>query len=462
MKVFRQNLSDERGIALPVALAVLFVVAGLATVAARSAIVTDHQSFRDRSAKSAIQAAQSGLRAASYELNMLQPGAASCVGKDTTTGALSKVSLPASGWCEPETETLGDGASYSVSVSGGAPVIVNGQNLERRTIVATGTTNGIKRRATYAMDAATGSTLFPRGYAMIAKDSILFKNNTNFTNDPPDINGGIASNGDIIFKNNTSICGPVTPGPGKSLDTGGNFSQCAGAPAPVPATQPFPFQPVDMSGANSSNQNVNITRAVTGSSTTPKDTCSNCSQISWNSTTRVLSLTSNSVLTLTGDIYSVCSLSLGNNAQIQVAARTTPLYFYIDSPENCGGGLGMGSATLAGQVVNVNASSATFVLLVAGSVTKATTVSVADNTVTSSSAPMAIYAPNSTVDYTNDLDWKGVLMAKNITIKNNATISYDDRVADLKVPNSTRLFEPNNYRECANDPTTSTDPSSGC
>ena len=34
-----QIFRDERGIALPVALAVLFAVAGLATVAARSAIV---------------------------------------------------------------------------------------------------------------------------------------------------------------------------------------------------------------------------------------------------------------------------------------------------------------------------------------------------------------------------------------------------------------------------------------
>ena len=79
MRKIRIKLSDERGIALPVALAVLFAVAGLATVAARAAIVAGHQSARDRDAKSAIQAAQSGLQAAVYQTNMLQPTSTQCV-----------------------------------------------------------------------------------------------------------------------------------------------------------------------------------------------------------------------------------------------------------------------------------------------------------------------------------------------------------------------------------------------
>ena len=56
MKLRISQLADERGIALPIALAVLTSVAGLATVAARAAVVTQHQSHRDTSAKRAIQA----------------------------------------------------------------------------------------------------------------------------------------------------------------------------------------------------------------------------------------------------------------------------------------------------------------------------------------------------------------------------------------------------------------------
>lgn len=456
MRLFlKLNLRDERGVALPVALAVLFAVAGLATVAARSAIVANHQSQRDRNAKSAIESAQSGLQAATHELNMLQPGLTSCVVKSPSTGDLSVASVPASGWCAAETETLGDGASYAVQVSGGAHLTVNGQNIDERKVVATGTANGVSRRATYTIDAATGNSLFPKGYGMVGRDTVQFKNNATFTN------GGIGSNGDIIFKNNTDVCGPVIYGPGGSFTAGSSFSQCPGAPPPTAASQPFPLQPVDMTGPNANNNNVYITRAVTGSSTTPKDSCSNCGSIGWNSATRVLNLSGNSVLTLTGDTYALCSLTLGSSAQLQVAARTTPLIMYIDSPENCGGGAGMGAVTLDGQFVNVNTSASTFVLEVAGSTTTATTVGISDNS-SHASSPMAIYAPNSTVDFKNNLDWKGAIVAKTIKVKNNATIDYDSSIEIILSGSLTRLYESQGYKECATDPSSSTDPSSAC
>ncbi len=453
----RKNLIDllraERGIALPVALAVLFVVAGLATVAASQAIVSTHQSQRDRYAKSAIQAAQSGLATAIYETNMMQPGSTQCVVKDPTTSALSNAAVLSDGYCTPLTETLGDNETYSVRVSQASTVSVNGQNLAERQVVSTGNVNGVKRRATVTIDAATGTPLFPTGYAMVARDSIAFKNNLTVNN------GGLGSNGSISIKNNGSVCGNVTPGPGKTFNQGNNFTQCSGFNT-NPAIQPFPFQPVDTSGAAATNDNGRITNAVAGSGT-PTDTCSQCSKISWNATTRVLNLTSNSVLTLTGNIYLVCSLTLGSNAQLKIAARTTPLYFYIDTPEHCGGS-GMGSVTLDGQILNVNSNPATFVLLVAGSATIATSVGIADNAVTAANAPMAIYAPNSTVNFKNNLDWAGALVAKTITIKNNATISYDSRVStDITLGNPTRFYESQAYKECSSDPPTST-PNSGC
>ena len=49
-------MRSERGIALPVTLAVLFMVAGLATMTAKAAITSDHQSLRDRNVKQALQA----------------------------------------------------------------------------------------------------------------------------------------------------------------------------------------------------------------------------------------------------------------------------------------------------------------------------------------------------------------------------------------------------------------------
>ena len=110
---FFRRLTDERGVALPVALAVLFTVAGLATVAARAAIVSQNQSFRDNNAKRAAQGAHAGLQAAVYQTNLLQPSATQCVRKAVSDGALSNGALQADTWCQPQTEDLGDGAGYT-------------------------------------------------------------------------------------------------------------------------------------------------------------------------------------------------------------------------------------------------------------------------------------------------------------------------------------------------------------
>src|SRR4051794_16334984 len=181
-------IRDERGIALPVALAVLFVTAGLATVAARSAIVADHQSLRDRNAKRAIQAAASGLEDAVYQTNMLQPTSTQCVLKNTTSGALSVGAVQSDGWCAAQSEDLGDGTQYTQQVSQATSTTVTGLIYDQRKVVSTGTSNGVTRRATLTINAATGDPLFPPGYVVATQTSIDMKNNSKVT-------GGLASNG---------------------------------------------------------------------------------------------------------------------------------------------------------------------------------------------------------------------------------------------------------------------------
>src|SRR5688572_2050147 len=114
---FFRRLTSERGVALPVSLAVLFTVAGLATVAARAAIVSNNQSFRDNNAKRAVQAAAAGLQTAVYQTNLMAPNGDQCVHKAASDGALSNAAVEGDDWCLVQTENLGDGASYSVQVS---------------------------------------------------------------------------------------------------------------------------------------------------------------------------------------------------------------------------------------------------------------------------------------------------------------------------------------------------------
>ena len=192
---------------------VLFMAAGLAMVAARSGIVATHQSYRDSNVKSATQAAQSGLQVTLYRSNVLQPTATQCVVKDAararsarrpcrpTAGALPRrrrwATAPATPRRCRRPPTSTSTARFSRSAGSLRPAL--------RTESAA--------RAVITVDAATGNPVFPFGYAMVARDKITFKNDT-------DINGKVGSNGDIEFKNNTSVCGDITPAPGKRVITG--------------------------------------------------------------------------------------------------------------------------------------------------------------------------------------------------------------------------------------------------
>ena len=336
----------------------------------------------------------------------------------------SNVAVPAGGWCAPQSEDLGQSAAYNMQVSGATSVTGPGATYARRTIVSTGTVNGVTRRSVLEVNAATGAPIFPVNYAIVGRDSVEFKNNL-------DVQGGLGSNGDITIKNNATICGPVTPGPGHQFNQGNNNSFCGHTPAP--ASQPFSFQPVDLTSVSASNDNVRITNMKAGAGN-PQDTCTNCDQISWDATTRVLTIDSNATLTLSGDNYVLCRLDLKNaSSRLQIAARSTTLKTYIDVPENCPGVTGSGSVNMSGRVINVNTNPATFALLVAGSATVATAVDLADLAVTAADAPMAIYAPNSTVDFKNNLDFTGALVAKTVKVKNNANIAYDTRIGyDLR------------------------------
>src|SRR5919197_5243043 len=199
MNRLRNLLANERGIALPVALAVLFVTAGLATVAAREAITAQHQSLRDENVKRAIEAAESGVQNAVYQTNLIQPAATQCAGRNGS-GQLAAQAVQTNGWCAAMSEDLGDGASYSEQVSQAATLTVNSLTVLQRQISSTGTVNGVTRRVLYTVQAATGAQLFPTGYAMLADQSINMKNNSKVT-------GGLASNGNITLKNNSNVCG---------------------------------------------------------------------------------------------------------------------------------------------------------------------------------------------------------------------------------------------------------------
>src|ERR1044071_5456156 len=107
----RARASSEQGIALPVAVMLLFIILSLATAIAAQGIGAQNQSRRDRSVKRAVDSADAGIATATYRLNKLTPSELLCVVVGATGLTLEPVQ--SDGWCQAQTEDLGDGASYS-------------------------------------------------------------------------------------------------------------------------------------------------------------------------------------------------------------------------------------------------------------------------------------------------------------------------------------------------------------
>ena len=73
-------------------------------------------------------------------------------------GALSKGALQADNWCQPQTEDLGDGASYTFQISSPSTVTTStGLSVDQRKVVSYGTVNGVRRRAVVTVNAGHGA-----------------------------------------------------------------------------------------------------------------------------------------------------------------------------------------------------------------------------------------------------------------------------------------------------------------
>ncbi len=438
----RAAIDDERGIAIPVALAILFLVWGLATVSMRAALASQNQSQRDRDVKRALQAANAGVDAAMYRMNLLQPESFQCI--TVSAGTLAVSAFQADGWCAEQTEELSDSATYRMRVSRGLSLHVNGQSLVERQIISTGFSNGVRRRVLTRITAATGEPVFPGGYAGVSLTALDIGNNVQ-------VAGGLGTNGNILLKNSAQVCGDTTPGPGKSLSVQNNASVCGGYSV-TPTGTPFNLQPVDQGNAPTVNDNFRIGNPPSGVSPDP---CTSCAGVNWNPSTRVLELRQNSTLTLGGNVYSFCRLGLDNTAQLKIAARElgTAVRIYMDSPESCGGGNGMGSVAVRNdsQIVNMNTIPTTFQLYVVGSPTIPTSVDLANGVTLQTDLVMAVYAPYSTVTMRNNTRLIGAIAARSLVLQNNATLTYSDRIADITTGSPLRLYRSAEYRECASD-----------
>ena len=229
----RMLAADQRGIALPLALAVLFVVAGLAAVAARAAIHANHQSLRDSTSSARSRRPMPGINAAIYQLNLMQPTRNECVVTRAPPAAPWRPSAAPSERLVPSSDR-GSGRQRQLHLPG-LTVDADSPSTERPgrdasgRIVSTGTVNGVLRRVSMRVTAPAGDPLFPKGFAVVSLNSVSYGNSVTIT-------GNLGSNGNITLANTAKVTGNAVPGIGKTV-TLNNSATVSGAK--TAATEPF-------------------------------------------------------------------------------------------------------------------------------------------------------------------------------------------------------------------------------
>jgi hypothetical protein len=415
------------------ALMVTLILAGAATAASLAAT---REAMRDRNVKTAIEAADSGLAVSLYRLNKFAASLTSsqpCVGANGSSGVLGPEAAQGNGWCRPQEEELGGGAAYSYQVSVPLRTSVAGQDVYQREVVSVGAVGTQRRRVSLTVNAPSGKALFAD---TVFSDEDLSMRNSSY------IEGNARSNGNIITQNSSLICGNATIGPAKQFRGTGI---CSGFNVQE-ATEPWVLSPVVLPA---SNDNARIG---------DQDPWADPSSISWNPTTRVLALRNSSTLTLTGENYVFCGLTLDQSSRLITPPDGSPVRIYIDAPENCDGRTVSFGAYNSSTIQNDSDDPTMVQLYVAGSPFIPTSVELRNRT----RLHMVIYSPNSTLTFDNFSQVVGAVAAKRVVIQNNLEIRWDPRVANLllgDVPLPTYTAQA--WVECAAEPTAAA-PDSGC
>lgn len=426
------RLRSEAGVAIPTVLILLIVGLGLGSSAIVSTIGAQHTTIRNSNYKAAIAAADTGLDRALYRENKIfTTSSLPCVLQGVTQ--LSAGAAAGDGWCPAVTGTVGD-ASYSYRVEPWTLVTLLGQQGRQITVVSTGTRNGVSRRISETAFSPIGSSVFGTEGA-IGQDGITMNGNTLL-----DVNAG--TNGSFSFNGGgPEVCGDARHGPTGTMPGG---HQCTGYDV-TQGTVDLP--PPDQS------------QALAASATSRFFTLDpKVGNVTWNSTTRALSLTGGAaLLTLGGENYSLCSLSMSGGSTLIMAATAKSKLFF-DTPEACGLGDNSTQVSLAGgsKILSTSFNPTAGVydlpgLYVVGSNTLTTKVSISGNG--SEGGEFVLYAPRSDVTMSGNAAagghtvFQGAIAGKTLTMNGNAQISYENLATLPDIP-TLLLYVRQRYVEC--------------
>lgn len=455
--MMRARPGDQRGVALVAALAVLLVVTLLSAAAVMVAVHSSGSSTRDASTKRALEAAEAGLRVATYRVNMLTPS-------DTTCVTNAAVAPAGNGQCPqdgPEDLTGGESFKYwtttpNPSACAGMTLVAQ-TSIAQRCVTSIGTADGITRRVQARIAAFGALPLFPVG-GIFGTFGVSVANNAT-------VNAAAGTNGALTINNNAHVNGSYL-GPSGTLSVGNNGSGGT-VTKRTTAQGPYVLGPVDPGNSATVNDNARIPNGQASPKVVPYDQGTG---VTYTPATRTLTVSNNGSLTLTGGLYNFCDMTVSNNAVVSIGAGVRAVIF-IDSPDRAGSSCPAGSGNIT---VNNNSSLANnfsagdptaLQLYVYGTpLSNKADAAHAGNIVTLSNNGVfygSIFAPNSTVNMSNNTAVYGGIAAAWVNLQNNFTFNWDGRDTSLQA-RAQGLYYRTAWRECPPAPTTSGDPASGC
>ena len=476
----RRVTPDERGFAVPTVLFMLLAAMAIVSVGVVATINAQTGTVRDQRSKSAFASSEAGVSQALLRYNggFTPPSAEPCLlPSGTFVGAAATQS---GGWCAPVTGANGAG-SYTYQVCprwSDTTKTCTTQPTGTIAVVSTGSYSGVTRRVEVFAKSSSGQQVFIDA-AVKTQTGIALDSNS-------EIDTSAATGGDITLSGNAKQCGTASVGVGHHLTLNNSASYwqsfsngvCSGQLNPSSVLQQdLTLPPVNQGNAADPNHNDNfrITRAVTGSSATPRDLISgNNNDVEWNATTRQLNIDKpKTTLTLTGHTYSFCKVSLKQNTALYIAANTDA-NIYFDSPESCDqppGTLpaddptyGTTQLTLASNTrISANGGGpSNIAIYFVGSASRGTQALMSSNSDQNAACVQnfVFYGPLTQVEMNSNSTYCGAVAGQSLHMNSNAKIQTDALSQSFILPGTAPHYATSGFVECS--AASASPPNSGC
>lgn len=424
---------SEEGMALPFAAFATAATLALGAAAVLASIDVQQGSHRDSAAKSAAAAADAGANVALMRLNryanFLEPNSnRECLGvvegRSVTTRATN-------GWCPPVTESVGN-ATYAYQVS----AMVAGAPLQ---VVSTGTSAGTSQRINVTLGAASAKeSLSVEG--LISEGDIT-------GNGHPKIVGNVGANGSIVLTGGKwELCGNARHGVG---ETGPKTSELCRGGEEIEGNLSLPpvssFIPAEISSAtyNSNRRLEQNCLALEGPA--------NCDGYSsttgtwpYDPTRRSINLSGQTVLTLGGGDYWLCSLSITGKAELVMSAEAEVRLFF-DTPEDCGMSSSEPQIKIASHGIKATGYELSHKLL--GIFMLGGPASTVEMTGTSGTNEVLLYAPHTSVGIGGGAIYRGPIVGGSIRLWGQPTFEEGEGHEVSGLPSNT-LYSRQSYVQC--------------